>query len=273
MTALPLTGRSVVVTRPRTQAGSLAGLLERVGATVVALPVIAIDDPADGGAALDAAAGRLAAGVYDWVALTSSNAAARLLTALGGRRAPGVVRWAAIGTGTATVLAGAGVHAELVPTVSLAGSLADAFPLPGGRAGRGPIAGTGRVLFARAEAVSGALAAGLRAKGWEVDEVVAYRTTTGDPDPGAIEAAAHADAVAFTSSSTVVRTLELLGPDRLPPVVATIGPITSASARSAGVPVAAEADPHTLDGLVAAVVEALTGPGSGPPPGRGADLP
>jgi uroporphyrinogen-III synthase len=94
-----------------------------------------------------------------------------------------------------------------------------------------------------------------------VDEVVAYRTVAGRPDAGAVAAARRAEAIAFTSSSTVERTAELLGPTGVPPLVISIGPVTSGSARSLGLAVAAEADPHTIDGLVEAVVAAL---GDGP---------
>ncbi|MGH9078718.1 MAG: uroporphyrinogen-III synthase [Acidimicrobiales bacterium] len=269
MTAHPLAGRRVVITRARAQSTDLAGRLEHLGATVIELPVIAIDDPADGGAALAGAAERLASGAYEWVALTSPNAAARLLNALGGRRAHHVVRWAAVGAGTARTLADAGVTADLVPTVSMAGSLADAFPVPAPPLLRPPVgrsepgapglepAGSGTVLFPKAETVRGDLARGLRAKGWVVDEVIAYRTVAFDPGPDALASAGRADAVAFTSSSTVERTTELLGPSGLPAVVVTIGPVTSSSVRSAGLHVSTEADPHTLDGLVAALVTAL----------------
>ncbi|MGA7418309.1 MAG: uroporphyrinogen-III synthase, partial [Acidimicrobiales bacterium] len=83
------------------------------------------------------------------------------------------------------------------------------------------------------------------------------RTVAGSPDPGALAAAGRADAVAFTSSSTVERTVSLLGLDRIPPVVASIGPVTSASALAAGLSVTVEATEHTIDGLVAALVVAL----------------
>ena len=81
----------------------------------------------------------------------------------------------------------------------------------------------------------------------------------GGPRPAAVAAATRADAVAFTSSSTVRNTVELLGVERLPPVVVTIGPVTSSEARAAGVEVTGEADPHTIDGLVQALVVALGG--------------
>jgi len=266
VTQAPLDGRRVVVTRTRTQAPSLVDRLERLGATVVELPVIAVVDPADGGTALDRAAHRLVSGAYQWVAVTSSNAVSRLVAALGHQAVPPTVQWAAVGSATARTLAAAGFVADLVPTVSLSEALADAFPpVPGTRLGT-----SGTVLFPRAESVPGTLAAGLRAKGWVVDEVVAYRTVASIPGPEAIDAAARADAITFTSSSTVDHAVELLGPDGLPPVVVSIGPVTSGSARAAGIDVTAEAQPHTIEGLVDAVVAALDPAGSAPPAAGGA---
>lgn len=268
MSPSPLVGRTVVVTRTRAQASDLVQRLEALGATVVEFPVIAIADPADGGTALAGAAHRLVAGAYQWVAFTSPNAVPRLLAALGGRAVPDTVRWAAVGAGTARVLGEGGFAADLVPGVSIAEALAEEFPaldpLRGVTAGRSA-GGAGTVLFPRAETVRGALAPGLRAKGWLVDEVIAYRTVADAPGPDALAAAGRADAVAFTSSSTVDRTLELLGADGMPPLVASIGPVTSASARAAGLVVAAEADPHDIGGLVDALVDVLGGrvPGDG----------
>ncbi len=243
----------MAITRTRAQASGLAARLTELGADVVELPVIAVVDPADGGEALDRAVDRLAQGVYRWVACTSANAVARLLAALGDRVVPPSTRWAAIGTGTARALEDAGRSVDLVPEVSVAEALAGSFP-----DGHG-----GTVLFPRAETVRGALVAGLEAKGWVVDEVVAYRTVAGHPSTEALDAAARADAVAFTSSSTVEQGLALMGHRRMPPVVVTIGPITSDAARSAGLGVTAEASPHTIDGLVAAVVSALGRPVGG----------
>jgi uroporphyrinogen III methyltransferase/synthase len=250
----PLTGTAVVVTRSRAQASSLVDRLAGEGATVVELPVIAIEDPPDGGRDLGQAAGRAVAGDYDWLVFTSTNAAARFLAALGDRPVPASTRWAAVGPGTAATLHGGGHPPDLVPATSVAEALADEFPDAPARTGATP---GSRVLFPRAESVSGVLASGLRAKEWSVDEVVAYRTVAGSPDPGALAAAGRADAVAFTSSSTVERTVSLLGLDRIPPVVASIGPVTSASALAAGLSVTVEATEHTIDGLVAALVAAL----------------
>jgi uroporphyrinogen-III synthase len=261
MSPAPLSGRSVVVTRTRSQSSELVERLVQLGADVVELPVIAVEDPEDGGAALAGAAGRLLAGSYAWVAVTSPNAASRLLAAIGDRAVPGTVRWAAVGSGTARSLEAGGLTVDLVAETALSEALADSFPAAGpARGGGSPESGGGpgrTVLFPRAEAVRGGLAPGLRVKGWMVDEVVAYRTVAGRPDAEAVAAALRADAIAFTSSSTVERTADLLGPKRIPPVVASIGPVTSGSARALGLEVSAEADPHTIPGLVDAVVAAL----------------
>jgi uroporphyrinogen III methyltransferase/synthase len=227
-------------------------LVERLaaqGATVVELPVIAIEDAADGGAGLGKAADRLVNGAYQWVAFTSANAVSPFLAALDGRSVPAGVRWAAVGRATARRLSEGGFPPDLVPPESVSDSLADVFP---------DGVGVGAsVLFPRAETVRGALAAGLEGKGWTVDEVVAYRTVAGDPDPESIAAARDADAVAFTSSSTVERTVALLGVGGVPPVVVSIGPVTSSTARAEGLEVRAEAVEPSIDGLVAAVVAAL----------------
>ncbi len=241
------------MTRARAQASALVGRLEALGATVVELSVIEVAGPADEGAALRSAADDLVAGVYGWVVVTSANAASRLALALGRRPVPATTRWAAVGPATARALDEVGHPPDLVPTEARSEALADAFPPASGP----PESAARRVLFPRAETVHGDLAAGLRAIGYGVDEVVAYRTVAGEPDAVAVEAARRADAVAFTSSSTVERTVSLLRRAGVPPVVASIGPATSATARAAGLAVTAEASEHTLDGLVEALVAAL----------------
>jgi len=243
----PLFGRRIVVTRAREQASALVARLHELGAATVELPVIEIGEPADGGAALRAAAGRV--GDYDWVAFTSANAVTRFFAALAAvgadTRALGGRGVAAIGPGTADALAAAGVRADLVPERFVAESLLDAFP-----------DGPGRILLPRAAVARDALPAGLERKGWRVDVVEAYRTAVGRPAPEALAAAGAADAVTFTSSSTVTNYLAVAG-DAVPPVVACIGPVTADTARAAGLHVDVVAAEHTIEGLVAALVEAL----------------
>jgi len=111
------------------------------------------------------------------------------------------------------------------------------------------------VLIARAAVARDVLPDGLRAKGFDVAVVEAYRTV-----PAALgEADAHrvaaADAVTFTSSSTVEHFVASFGTESVPPVVACIGPVTAATARDFGLPVHVEAEVHTIDGLVDALVK------------------
>ncbi|MDQ3979552.1 MAG: uroporphyrinogen-III synthase, partial [Actinomycetota bacterium] len=108
----------------------------------------------------------------------------------------------------------------------------------------------GRVLLPQAAASRPVLAEGLNAKGWEVEVVTAYRTLPAAPAPDVLAAAAKADAIAFTSASTVSNYLDAAGPEALPPVVVCIGPVTAEEARNRGVAVTAVAGSHTLEGLV-----------------------
>ena len=247
-TSRPLLGRRIVVTRTRAQAGELSRALRAQGAEPLGVPVIEVVPPADGGAALRDAAGALRRGHYDWLVATSPNGAERLLAELHDARDLGGVRLAAIGPGTAAVLADANLRADLVPERFVAEGLLEAFPAP-------PASG-GRVLLARAAVARDVLPDGLRARGWEVDVVDAYRTVPVTPGDDERAAVAAADAITFTSSSTVTNFLAAFGRDAVPPVVASIGPITSATARTAGLTVDVEAAEHTIAGLVAALVDA-----------------
>ena len=88
-----------------------------------------------------------------------------------------------------------------------------------------------------------------------------YRTVVSTPDPDALDRVRRGDvdALTFTSSSTVTNFLAVVGdvPDPQPLVV-SIGPVTSKTAAERGLRVDAEAEEHTIDGLVAALVAALS---------------
>ena len=159
-------------------------------------------------------------------------------------------RWRPSVPAPPTALRRAGVEADLVPDRFVAESLLEAFP-----------AGAGRSLLPRAAVVRDVLPDGLRAKGWEVDDVAAYRTSRAQPSAGVLEEAGSADAITFTSSSTVTNYLEVAGPRRVPPLVACIGPVTAATARERGLVVDVVADRHTIDGLVDALASAFAARG------------
>ena len=111
------------------------------------------------------------------------------------------------------------------------------------------------VLVARAAEARDLLPDALRERGAEVDVVALYETVAEDPDPDALEAAGDADYVTFTSSSTVRNFINAVG-DRFPSEarVVSIGPVTSETAREAGLSVDAEAERHDPEGLVEALL-------------------
>ena len=113
-----------------------------------------------------------------------------------------------------------------------------------------------RVLVARAEEARDTLPDGLRAAGAAVDVVALYRTLAVVP-PNA-ERALAADAVAFSSSSTVRNFAAAFPGHDLSDVRAvSIGPVTTQAVQEAGLQLLAEAERHDVDGLVEALLGAL----------------
>jgi uroporphyrinogen III methyltransferase / synthase len=241
----PLHGRRIVVTRARAQASGLVARLRDLGAEVDECAVIRIEPIA--GDAIDLTA-------YGLVCVTSPNTPRLLLERGGGdARALAGVTVAAVGPGTAAALREAGIVADVVAERSVAEGLLEA--LPNGLAGV-------RALVARAEEARDALPDGLRAAGAEVDVIPLYRTLAALPRHP--ERMLAADAVAFTSSSTVTRFADVFGDRDLTAVRGvSIGPLTSATARRRGVGLVAEAARHDLDGLVETLLEVLSEPPGG----------
>ncbi len=255
----PLFGRRVVVTRAKEQAGSMAEALVDAGAAPLEVPVLRFEAPRDT-ARVEAAVESLRAGRYDAVALTSANGVERLFAALDARgldaRCLGRALVAAIGPVTAEALRARGVRADVVPREHVGEAVAEALVAALGARVEGA-----RVLLARAEVARDALPEALRAKGATVDVVPVYRTLPVAPDDlAALQrelATGAVDAVTFTSSSTVTSLCDALGPDApallARTAVATIGPVTSATARARGLRVDVEAAVYTAAGLLDAL--------------------
>jgi uroporphyrinogen III methyltransferase/synthase len=234
----PLHGRTIAVTRARPQASALAARLRELGAGVVEAPAIRTRQ-------LEAELPDLA--VYDLVCVTSPNGAAELFARLGaaGRdaRALAGLLVAAIGPGTARALKEHGIVADVVPERAVAEGLVS------GLAG----VDVRRALIVRAREGRDVLPDALRARGADVDVVALYETVAEPLDEPTARAAAAADYVTFTSASTVRYFLDAAG-GLDGPRIASIGPATSTALRDAGLEPHVEADPHTPDGLVEALV-------------------
>ena len=249
-----LEGRRIVITRAREQAGELARALEVHGAAVVLAPVIRIEPLQQLGPLRAALAGLSA---YRWVVFTSQNAVQvvfdRLLAWGLGPRTFASTAVAAIGSATGDALAQRGVVPALVPDEFVGEALAEALGASGNLAGS-------RVLVPSAQDARDALATGLRARGAVVEVVPVYRTVTATTDLSdlAVELReGQIDAVTFTSSSTVRSFVDLVGRNAATSqrfVVAVIGPVTAGTARDLGLGDVIEAEPHTVPGLVDALV-------------------
>jgi len=247
---LPLFGRRVLVTRPAEQSAGLAAGLRELGAQVIEQPAIETK-PASDPAPLDRAIRNLEQ--YRWLIFTSVNGvrffldrldrSAKDLSAVRGRIA-------AIGPATRGVLEALHLKVSVTGDEFIAESLLAALP--------GDLSGQ-QILIPRAAVARDILPTILRTRGATVDVAEAYRTEA----PMQLTQLLHAafdqlrptDWATFTSSSTVRNSVTAVGAERLRTVrVATIGPVTSATAREFGIEVAAEASIYTTEGLVDALL-------------------
>jgi uroporphyrinogen-III synthase len=254
VSAGPLAGRRIVVTRAERQSGGLRERLERQGAEILLLPTIEIAPP-ESYAPLDDAL--LHAYNYDWLVVTSANAVRVIgerLVPLGlAARSLGHLRCAAVGASTAEALRSLGLAVEVVPERYVGEALGEALV----DSVRGQ-----RVLLVRAAVARDVVPDALAAAGAVVTVVDAYRTVIPAEAAQLARAVFGAnslpDAVVFTSGSTVMHLLDVLRDAGLafPREIAcvSIGPLTSAALRDAELVVAAEAETASLDALVAACV-------------------
>ncbi|HEX2074642.1 MAG TPA: uroporphyrinogen-III synthase, partial [Geodermatophilus sp.] len=201
----PLFGWRVLVPRTKDQAGEMSDRLRAYGAVPVEVPTIAVEPPRSP-AQMDRAIKGLVTGRYGWIVFTSVNAVKAVrekFAELGlDARAFAGVKVACVGEQTAAAVRAFGIAPELVPSgqQSSEGLLAD---FPEYDDVLDPI---DRVLLPRADIATEVLAAGLKERGWEIDDVTAYRTVRAAPPPAPVREAIKGggfDAVCFTSSSTV----------------------------------------------------------------------
>jgi len=253
----PLYGKTIAVTRAREQASGLAARLRELGAEVVETPVIRVvpldppfdvswlafppDDPID----------------YDLVCFTSPNGVRLFFERLAMNRLDARAllgtRVAAIGPATARALRAHGVLVDVLPDRAVGESLVEAL-------GEWP---SDRALIARAKVARDVLPDALRAHGAEVDVLELYETVAEPLSTEQLDALGAADYITFTSASTVSNLLGALDGDRTlldGARLASIGPITSEALRAHGLEPSLEADPHDIDGLLAALVADATGP-------------
>ncbi|HEY2801899.1 MAG TPA: uroporphyrinogen-III C-methyltransferase [Chthoniobacterales bacterium] len=246
----PLTGKRIVVTRTRKQAGALSNRLRDFGAEVIELPTIKIEPPSDLRAFAELVQD---AHAYDWIVFTSPNGVTAFFEMFyklyDDARDIGGARIAALGPATAQRIRDFHLKVDLQPDEFVAEAVLAEFKK------QGDIENL-RILIARAEEARDLLPKELSALGAIVDVAFAYRTLLETDDRTEARsrlAEQGADMITFTSSSTVENFLLLGLPWPQGMEVASIGPITSRTARDRGLTIAVEARQHDVPGLVEAI--------------------
>jgi uroporphyrinogen III methyltransferase/synthase len=246
----PLFGKRIVVTRTRRQAGILSSELRVLGADVIELPTIRIAPPAN---LREFAELVQDAHSYDWIVFTSPNGVEAFFEIFfklyDDAREIGGAKIATIGPATAQRVRDFHLRVDMQPEEFVAEALLREFEKLGGIENL-------KVLIARAERARDLLPKGLAGMGAIVDEAFAYRTVAETSDvTGARRRFVEegADLITFTSSSTVENFLDLKLPWPAGMKVASIGPVTSATARERGLSVDVEANQHDIPGLISAI--------------------
>lgn len=253
----PLAGRRVLVTRSAEQAPALTEALLELGVEPVLVPTIAIGPPASFDE-LDQAIAELSR--FDYLVLTSSNAVDaffdRLIQQGGSPLALCGLKTVAVGPKSAEALAARGVQIDLMPSDYRAEGVVELL--------KTQVSGK-RLLYPKAALARDLIPAELTAAGAEVIAPIAYASAP--PVDAAVKLcealAGKIDLLTFTASSTVRNFADLLDTESLAAAklipVASIGPLTSETARKLGFKVVVEPEQSTLDDMLAAIKKYFTG--------------
>ena len=268
----PLYGWRVLVPRAKEQAGPMNARLSTYGAIPQSVPTISMEPPRNP-AQMDRAIKGIVEGRYQWIVFTSTNAVDAVwdkFEELGlDARAFAGVHLAAVGQKTGDALRDRGMLPELIPhrTKQNAHGLVESFPEY-----VEDIDPVSRVLLPRADLGTDVLVDGLIDLGWEVEDVVAYRTVRAAPPPLEVRDMIKSggfDAVCFTSASTVKNLVGIAGKPHQRTIIAAIGPMAAAEAREQGLRVDVVPEVADVPSLVDALAEHVAGlraTGQLPPP-------
>ena len=266
-----LYGWTVLVPRTKEQAGDMSDRLIAHGALPIEVPTIAVEPPRSP-AQMERAVKGLVDGRYQWVVFTSTNAVRAVWEKFAefglDARAFSGVKIACVGEATADRVRAFGISPELVPSGEQSSlGLLDEFPDYDSIFD--PV---NRVLLPRADIATETLAEGLRERGWEIEDVTAYRTVRAAPPPAETREMIKTggfDAVCFTSSSTVRNLVGIAGKPHARTIVACIGPKTAETAAEFGLRVDVQPETAAVGPLVDALAEhaaRLRAEGALPPP-------
>ncbi len=251
-----LFGKTVLVTRAREQASSLVKELSDIGAFCIEFPVIKVIPPSSFDKT-DEAVKKISS--YDWIIFTSANGVSfffeRLFKLGLDVRALGNLKTGVIGPVTADKLLEFGIKSDIIPEKYVAESVIEAFKDE-------DIKGK-KVLLPRAKEARYVLCEKLIEMGAIVDEIPIYETVKSDENKEnllKLLMKKDIDIVTFTSSSTVKNFKDMLPEDKFKEltegvIIASIGPITSNTAKELGFSVDIEAEEYTISGLCEAILQ------------------
>lgn len=253
----PLFGWNVLIPRTRDHSATLPSRLQTYGAHSLDVPTISMEPPRTP-QQMDKAIRGLVEGRYEWVVFTSANAVRAVsekLEQIGlDARAYSGLRIAAIFDSTIRALAEWGVRPDLVPPAEQStAALAAVFP-----AFDEALDPINRVFVPRADIATESLSADLSELGWDVEDVVGYRTVRAAPPPAQTREAIKTgqfDAVVFTSSTTVRNLVGIAGKPHKHTVVAAIGPHTADTCQEHGLSVDVVAPEPTAISLADALAD------------------
>jgi len=252
----PLTGRSVLVARARSQRSRIAHLLRELGASVIQFPTIRLLPGPDAGSVPAAVRGLEGSGVILFTGAAAVNGFLRALARAGldARELVGL-SLAAIGRETIAALRRARLQCDLPMRSYLPIRVAAAL-----RRGRGHLEAQ-PVLLIRDAGGRSALGDGLEAAGARVTQLqVATRVVAarGRKNAERMMAAGQLDAIVLPSSSAAHALVEggMVVPSGV--LMVAMGPSTAATAEHLGLPAAVVPDTSGGDGLVEALVARLT---------------
>ena len=257
----PLFGQRVVVTRAASQAAELSERLWQRGAEVLEVPCIKIAPPSERTALVEALAGLHG---YDWLVFTSVNGVTMFFEAFfkafSDLRDLGGVRIAAVGPATRAQLEALHLQVNAMPKEYVAKEVARALAAEGSLENL-------RILLPRAEVANRELPKLLEDMGAIVDDTPCYQTVIETEDVTGHAARMMkegAEWITFTSGSTVRNFHQRFDLPRFvrqyPHVkLASVGPETTKVIQELNLSPTVEARPHTMEGLVEAMIAKLRG--------------
>lgn len=206
MKALPLSGRRIVVTRPKGQAETLQALIRQAGGEPLEIPALEIRDLA-GLAPFYSVIDRL--DMFDAAIFVSRNAVRKTFERLGGRPWPAQLRVATVGRGSREELAAHGIAGVIAPDGQADSEALLALPEFSDIAGK-------RIAIFRGEGGRQLLAETLAARGALVEHAPCYRRTIPSASADLLAAArarGRLDAVTISSGEGLANLLAMLGAD------------------------------------------------------------